>query len=69
MTVKSGLLKLTEHGANIMSKELIAFYVLMGIFVVGLFGGMTYDSHLKHECRMEALKALTDVSRINEICK
>lgn len=52
-----------------MSKDLIAFYVLMGVVACAMFGGMAYDTYLKHECRIEALKALTDASRINEICK
>ena len=51
------------------TKEVIAFLVFMVVIFSGAFGGMAYDNHLKHECRMEALKALTDVSRINEICK
>lgn len=50
------------------TKELIAFLVFVVVIMGGMFLGLAYDSHLKHECRMEALKALTDVSRINEIC-
>lgn len=65
----SGLLKSTEHGVNMSTKDLIAFLIFVVVIMGGLFLGLAYESHLKHECRMEALKALTDTSRINEICK
>lgn len=50
------------------TKEVIAFLIFVVVIMGGMFLGLAYDSYLKHECRMEALKALTDVSRINEIC-
>ena len=69
MMEASGLLKLTEHGVNMNTKEVIAFLIFVVVIMGSMFLGLAYDSHLKHECRIEALKALTDVSRINEICK
>lgn len=42
---------------------------LVGIAVILLiFGTALITENNQHECRMEAMKALTDPSRIKEIC-
>lgn len=48
-----------------MEKTLVVVLVL---FLIGVFTSASYTEQLKHECRMEALKALTDTSKIKEIC-
>lgn len=64
MMVANGLPKYIELGVN-MEK-----YVTITIIVVtlGMYAGMAYDTKLKHECRMEAIKALTNPDKIKEIC-
>lgn len=51
------------------TKEIVGFLAFSAIIIGGAIAESAYDKHLKHECRVEAIKALTDVSRINEICK
>ena len=42
--------------------------LVLVITFLGVFVGSYYDAKLNHECRMEALKALVDPSKNNEIC-
>jgi hypothetical protein len=64
MTVANGLPNHIELGVNM---EKYGFIVMI-IFLLGIFAGMIYDTKLKHECRMEAIKALTNPDKIKEIC-
>jgi hypothetical protein len=50
------------------TKEVIALLVFMVVIIGAAFVGMAYEDKLKHECRMEALKALVDPQTISRIC-
>lgn len=64
MMVANGLPKYIELGVNMENYTIIAVI----IFILALFSAMAYDTKLKHECRMEAIKALTNPDKIKEIC-
>jgi hypothetical protein len=43
--------------------------ILMGTIMLCAFLGMGIQQHNEHECRMEAMKSLTDPKLIAEVCK
>jgi hypothetical protein len=48
--------------------EKVAVVFAFVLFFGGIFLYSVYESNLRHECRMEALKALVDPSKVKEIC-